>query len=379
MRIVICSPSTEGFLFPSIGLALELQAEGHAAAVVTSSQYRWLFDRYGVQLIANRTWDECFEIRRWGEPSSVLRQATACRAAITRFRPDVVVGHHTTIGPLLAAEANGLPAVVLGMATYLWPTGPSTTAVGRERAAWCRYQSALEVYNDVAGVLGLARRPLTLEASPFLGEAYLLRSVEELEGGTLPPKVAYVGSCMWEPPQVDAHLDAFVSSPRRSGRRVAYVQLGRSFAEKPAWVATVNAAVESGYSVVASTARTDGAESAQIEAACYTAPHVPLLQALQHADVVITSGHTTTTLGALSAAVPTVLVPYGSGTEEVAETCLRAECATVVALSDASMPRLQEAISTAGTLSGMERVRRSFATHRGFSTAVARIREIGSA
>jgi UDP:flavonoid glycosyltransferase YjiC (YdhE family) len=72
------------------------------------------------------------------------------------------------------------------------------------------------------------------------------------------------------------------------------------------------------YRVVASVGRLE--ESAEISTRfVFARSHVPQGQVLPHAALVVTTGHSTSFLGAAVHGVPLVVVPHGSGTEDVAD------------------------------------------------------------
>lgn len=72
--------------------------------------------------------------------------------------------------------------------------------------------------------------------------------------------------------------------------------------------------------------------SDQSDPAVFTCPHQWQGRALARAAAVVASGHTTAVLGALSAGVPALLFPNGSGTVDIAAMCRAAGTARVPGL-----------------------------------------------
>jgi UDP:flavonoid glycosyltransferase YjiC (YdhE family) len=64
--------------------------------------------------------------------------------------------------------------------------------------------------------------------------------------------------------------------------------------------------------------------------------HVPQNFVLEFAQAVISCGHTTSVLGALTHGLPSLLIPNGSGTEDIAECCEKAGVCVYLPLSQVS-------------------------------------------
>jgi UDP:flavonoid glycosyltransferase YjiC (YdhE family) len=72
--------------------------------------------------------------------------------------------------------------------------------------------------------------------------------------------------------------------------------------------------------------------------------HITQGQVLPYARAVISSGHTTSVLGALTHGLPSLLLPNGSGTEEIAGNCERAGAAICMAPETVNAESLRKAV-----------------------------------
>ncbi|MFD0070737.1 glycosyltransferase, partial [Streptomyces sp. NPDC127574] len=74
----------------------------------------------------------------------------------------------------MAAEAAGLPVVVLGLTAHLWPYRSGVGAADAHDRAW-RLTETLKHYGAVREAAGLAARHDRFPDTPLLGTAFLLR------------------------------------------------------------------------------------------------------------------------------------------------------------------------------------------------------------
>jgi MGT family glycosyltransferase len=247
-----------------------------------------------------------------------------------RWRPDVLVTDGTMWGPIVILWES-VPVPVALSSTLMGPLIP-----GRDAPAWGfglrpprsasqrALSRALTRTTELLGT-GLRRRVNGLRAEHGLGTLgcslnqftgrlplYLVGNIRDLDYGRedLPPTVRYVGACIWHPPEqpgTAAWLDALPTE-----RAWVHVTEGTSHYQD--------------HFVLRAAAR--GLAGAPVEAILTTgkaalsevslgrpAPNVHVTRWLSHSELlprcaaVVTTGGTATTLAALWAGVPLVVVP----------------------------------------------------------------------
>lgn len=311
-------------------MALELQRRGHATSFVTGRRFEnWLALRGLVRIPRTDRDGDSFHVENWVDPTRVGLQLKHLEYALGRFAPDVIVTSSLALGPYLVAETARLPLAVLGFATYLMPRASQRTGPADE-LAFSRHAEWLHYFNVSRRAYGLRPVSAAPPATPLLGELFLLRSVPELEGdGWLPPQVRFAGACLSVERDLalERELAGFLTQ-RPAQAAVVFVQQGRTFGEEGFWPRLMEALAGSDVRVICDSGRMD-AVPAGLPPNVFVREHVPLASALAHCSAAIVSGSSTPALGALSAGLPTLMLPAGSGTEDVAErfesrgVCLR--------------------------------------------------------
>jgi MGT family glycosyltransferase len=352
MRFLFCSLTSHGFVYPAIGIAKTLRQRGHEIAFVTGHAFSESLKQAGFKRIPCTVKDSpSFQVQTWGEPLAVAMQVKHLEYALDHFAPDVLVGHQLTLGPLITGEHYSLPVAVLGLAAYLWPACKSllerpSSSESEERLVW-RYGDMMKHYNRVRELFRLPLSHANYRETPLLSDLFLLQSVPELEGDVdaLPGRVHLIGSCFWEPPLFDAELACWLKEPSASAKPVIYVQVGRSFQDPSFWPHLIDALKNRPVRVIASIGRMD-AEAGAIPENFFIRNHVPQGLVLPQARAVISSGHTTSVLGGLTHGLPSLLIPQGSGTEDIAEHCQRAGAAICLSPSEVTAEMLEQAVKT---------------------------------
>lgn len=318
-----------GHLYPMVPLGRELMLRGHDVAVATAENVRAEVKAAGLGFFAAGVHPDT---RLPHAAPSVARSAGYSDAVhawkitdiVSGARADVVVREPTDIATGIAAEALGLPCVVLGRSHFI-----STTA-------W------LQV---LGGDLDPLRRSTGLPPDPqlrsLLGDMYL-DGVPPWFYGEAPVSESYRS--------VDAGSYDGVS--RASLRRYppmpyAYVTLGTVYnGDIEFFRVALRAASANGLGVVI------GAGSAAAAAAlvpldsdsCVVHEFVPQSQLLCGASVVLCHGGFSTVLGAIHAGVPVVCSPRGSDHEPNARRCQTLGVGTRVDRADWTVARAAEAV-----------------------------------
>lgn len=350
MKFLFCSLSSYGFIYPAIGIAKTLRQRGHEVIFITSATFSKIISRAGFESITCAEKDNPgFQVWNWGEPFAVAIQVKYIEYGIKSFTPDVIVGQQLTIGPLITRKLHNIPVAILGLAAYLLPAcesllNRSPQTESEKRLVW-RYEVMMQAYNQACELFGLSHSFANFRETPLLGDLFLLRSVPELEGNIdiLPDRVHLVGDCLWEPFLFDDKLICWLKKFDTSTNPLIYVQPGRSFQEPKFWSYLVDALKNRLVRVVASVGRMDG-EIGEIPKNFFVRNHVSQGLILPKAKAVISSGHTTSVLGAITHKLPSLIIPRGSGTEDIAERCQRAGGAICLSLSHVTAETMREAV-----------------------------------
>lgn len=350
MKFLFCSLSNFGFFYPAIGIAKALRQRGHEVLFLTSATLGKIIKKVGFESVVCTEKDNPgFRVDNWGQPFAVAIQVKYLEDAIKNFDPDVIVGQHLTLGPLITRRLYDIPVAILGLAAYLYPAcksllkrSPQTEI--EERLVW-RYGDMMRIYNEACELLNLSPSSANYRETPLLGDLYLLRSVPELEGNIdiLPERVHLVGDGLWEPPVHDAKLFEWLQQFETSNKPLIYVQPGRSFDDSKFWPYLVNALKNRPVCVVADVGRMDG-EIGEIPDNFFVRKHIPQGLILPKAKAVICSGHSTAILGAITHNLPSLIIPFGSGTEDIAERCQNSGVSICLSPFQMSVETIGEAV-----------------------------------
>jgi MGT family glycosyltransferase len=359
-------------LYPLIGIARALKSRGHEVAFVTNLQHEALLAGAGFRRIARGVNDGAsFQVAQWGKPFSIALQVKHIEHALEQFPADVLVGQSLTFGPLLVAARRDLPVGLLGFCTYLWPAEvadaegcqpPEVSVLSsvEEWRAW-RYRGMLQTLNDARALFRLDLCPNAAQA-PLLGDLFLVQSVAELEPQKhLPDRVHLVGSCLWEPKVRDPELEEWMEGTVRQGSPLIYVQHGRSFHIPNFWRRLVDALAGSDYRVAASLERLDG-EIGSLPENFFVRPQIPQGKILPFARAVVASANTTAALGALTAGIPSLLIPAGGEQPDVAALCRDVGVAKTLTPDEATPERIQTEITDLLADSGFRTRARHYAS-----------------
>ncbi|MCP3166853.1 glycosyltransferase [Myxococcus qinghaiensis] len=348
MRFLFCPLDTHGFVHPAIGQALALRQLGHQVAFATGRSLSPLLERLGLERIPRGEKDGAsFSVEKWFQPLEVAIQYKHIEYALKRFPADVLVGQPLSLGAVLVRERMGVPLASLGLLTHLWPSSEVCPAelTEAERRWWWRHADMLRHYNNVRELFRMAPVHPNPRESPLLGDVLLLRSVPELAGPeeAFPGQVHLVGDCLWEPPEADPELAAWLECAREEDRPILYVQHGRSFTGPSFWTHLQEALGDQHVGVVAATSRMDHRPQ-QLPAHFYAREFIPQAQVLAHARAVVSSATTTTVLGALTHGLPSLLLPGGSEQPDVAEQVASAGAAICMPPAKATAETLRKAV-----------------------------------
>lgn len=330
MTFLFCSHADYGFLGPDIVIAKELARRGHAVAFVADPPARAWLDRERLPYFpVAHDRPTGFGSQFWFEPAAVVLQCAYIQAAVKALRPDALIGHQLVLGPYVMRDVLGVPLAVVGLAAWMYPTRTGTGLwLLRDESAW-RHDEFLTRLNAVRATLGMEALAADVPDTPIQGDLFLLRSVPALEPDLddLPPRVHLVGAGLASLPIETAALDRFLGG--LEGRRGLYVQDGRTFGGERFLDVLIDAYADTETPVVIDYGKTDGALPRAWPANIFAGKAVCQAAVLDRMAAVVTGGHSTVVLAALSHGVPLLLFPNGSGTTDIAARCLRAGVALV--------------------------------------------------
>ena len=388
MRILFCCLGTHGFVYPAVGIALQLRHLGNEVAFATSPSFGTLLSQQGLQRISVQDLDGVgFQTSKWFVDSELRAQLAHVHRALRVFRPDVVVTSQLALAPMVVCSQEQRPLAVLGFAGFPFPASEaalkdSTSEFSRGNAY--RFNSVVDFYLSARQVAGLDNRDgeavaRTIEASPLFGRLCLVQSVPEFICGMIAPQARLIGSCLWEPDEPDDDLRRWLEVD--SEQPIVYVQPGRSFDEPSFWPTLLAAAGESAVRVVASTSRMDLPANPRASKSLFTKSHVPQGQILNHAKAVVCSATSTPVLGALTHGIPVITIPAGSGQFEMANECETTGVGISLHVRDLTCDVLGAALDQALTNSSMHqncaRIRRAFARINGPLAACKALLSLG--
>jgi UDP:flavonoid glycosyltransferase YjiC (YdhE family) len=380
MKVLFVSIGSYGLLMPLIGAAEELARRGHRPVVLTHRRGRALVETAGIASIEGTAGEEGLSIEGWWTPRQMVPQFHLVRDAIVAERPDVVMADSFTVGAIMAARAEGVPAAVLGPAAYIHPVGGIPAGDVGARIRGGRYARLVEGYNEAAQTLGLPAASATMnDDSPFLGDRYLLRSVPTFEAyaAQLPPRVRYAGACLHDSTDRDEELAAWIAG---DAAPVAFVQIEKLFDFNDPIAVLFELLEARGLRVAAALGQNAERYDDWEPEAFFVRSHLPQAQALASARIAVSTGHAMAVLGAIVAGVPNLILDFGSGAPELLHCCVTAgNGAGLLGMSadaESLAPLLDRVLNDDGMRTNALRIQRAFAEVDSFPTIAAVLAEL---
>lgn len=351
MRVLCCALATHGFVNPAIAIALALRELGHSVAFVTGPSFTPTLKSVGFERIPRAEADgPSFQVTLWGEPISIAIQVKHIEHALERFVPDLLLASELAMGPLIAGELHGLPVAMLGLAAFPWsakllpPRNQEECEMERRHDYF--FTGRLDILNGARKLFGLPPCPADPWESRLLGDLFLLRSVPDLEGEEpLPSSVHFIGNCSWEPDCTDPELEDWLAET--AADPLIYVQQGRHFQFPPFWPPFVAAGRGARWRVAAALGRMQWEiDVGPLPESWLVRAHIPQARVLRHARAVVSSGNTTSVLGAVEVGLPLLLVPAGGEQIDLARRCRTAGAALTVDPHKADPESLRQALDS---------------------------------
>lgn len=351
MDVVLTTWDGAGNTPPVLSVARALRERGHAVRVMGDPTLRDDVAAAGVEFVPwrrsparQRRGAQGDLIRDWESEDPMtnlghLRDRLAVGAAglfaqevqeeCARRRPDVLLTEMFLFGALVAAEAAGIPSVVLNPTVCVVPRpgvppfGPGFLPATSERERLLHEQVAAAgaaVWNQALPALNLARAHAGLPALGHVLEQYrsaartlLLTSAAFDLPGELPPGMEYVG------PRLDDPAWAEAWTPPEGDDPLVLASFSSDFQDH---VETLRRVVLALGALPVRGVVTTGWGVAPDELPC--PPNVQVLRSaphsrvLPHAAAVVTHAGHGTTIRALAAGVPLVCVPLGRDQLDIA-------------------------------------------------------------
>jgi len=384
-RVLFACWPFEGHVFPQISVALAVRERGGSVAFYSGERARGPIESQGIELFGfdrvEGAWDRVHErertvggrrqslrvqreaFREW-LVESIPGQVSDLRDVLETFQPDVIVADASMWGPpLVLHKAEPIPVALCSPLIYAVIPGPDAPPPG-SRLGPPRSARARALAHGVGRVTDLLARgtrgrvdelratyglgPLEASINETLGRLplYLVASLPELDFNRrdLPPSVRYVGPLLWhppEPPRTSGWLDALPAD-----RPWVHVTEGTSHYQEPFVLRAAAAGLAgAGFEAILTTGgRRDPATVRP------GAPNVHVLDWLSHEALlprcaaVVTTGGAGTTMSALRAGAPLVIVPTSWDKPDIARRVAHAGVGVQLAPRRCTPERLRGAV-----------------------------------
>ena len=402
-RILAYQSPTEGHVFPSTGMLLELRDRGHDMHVRTLSSQVETLAALGLHAAPVDPRLEAIDLEDWREHSQIeamkrvveFYDRTAevdlpdMKRALDEVHPDALIVDMQSEGAAAVAEASGLPWAIYCpypppmRSVDAPPHGqglkPARGPLGRLR------DHALHAYgrrflkphvahrNRLRATLGLS--PIERYEEQWLAaDRFLALTAEPYEyyRRDWAPSVRLVGPGTWEPP---AEPPEWLSAEQRP---IVLVTASTAYQHDGKLIATaLEAFAGEDVALVATTAANDPAQfgtpppNARLEAFL---PHGPIIE---RAACVVCHGGQGTTQKSLAAGVPVCVVPFSRDQFDVARRVEASGSGAWLHHKRLSPERLRaKAHEAIGKRAGAQRVARGFEAAGGSSAAADALEEI---
>jgi MGT family glycosyltransferase len=402
-RILAYQSPTEGHVFPSTGMLLELLDRGHEVHVRTLSSQVENLSALGLDSAPVDPRLEEIELVDWNERSQIAAMKRVVefydrtaeidlpdmQRALDEVRPDALIVDVQSEGAAAAAEASGLPWAMYCPYPPAIPSAdspphgqglkPARGPLGRlrDRALHAYGRRFLKPHvahrNRLRATLGLA--PIERYEEQWLAPPrFIVFSAEpyEYHRRDWPPNVRLVGPGTWDPPaEPPQWLDG-------ETRPVVLVTASTAYQRDEKLIATaLEAFAGEDVALVATTAATDPAQfspappNARVEAFL---PHGPIIE---RAACVVCHGGQGTTQKTLAAGVPVCVVPFCRDQFDVARRVEATGSGTWLHHKKLTPERLRAKTREAmGKRAGAQRVARGFAAAGGSPAAADVVEEL---
>lgn len=413
-----------GHVHPNVAIGHALDERGHAAAFYTGGSLRASLEGEGFRVFPFECVDEPRVrdivltldalsldwtsatrrkalLREW-LLETVDAQLADLTLVVDEWRPDLLVCDPAMWGPLLVLhETLGLPLAVMSYVAACLLPGPEGPIVGvpLPRSTGSMSRAIRRVLRAVETIVAAdfrrradavriryGLRPMRTSVTAFSGQMplYLVPSTSlfDRQRSDLPRSVRYVGPCHWDRPS-DVAPPPWLADLARD-RPLVYVTEG-TMHSKSAMVlrSALQGLATAPVRVVATTGRhRDPAtlELGVVPANARVERFVPHSDLFPHTDLVVTTGGTGTTLSALSAGIPLVVVPTAWDQPENAWRVVEAGAGVRIPANrctpDAVRSAVERILGDPSFARNARRLSADFARYRGAAAAADLLEEL---
>jgi UDP:flavonoid glycosyltransferase YjiC (YdhE family) len=336
VRVLVTTFPAVGHFHPIAPLCLALQAAGHDVLVATGPDLVGWVRRCGLSAVpAGLTQDEAVRRAQASVPAgrafgphmfahvAPAPMLTDLVRLVQRWPPGLVVHEESEyVGPLLATVLD-VPCV-----THSWPAPARTDVAGRHAI-----DAVAAHWNQLVGQPARVTGDLYLDACPPALQSPEVRSI---------PAVMAVRPEPFDGPSSPArpHLHELA-------RPAAYVTFGTvaEFARPDRLGAAARATAHEVATVVVTSGPNDPADIRAAQPNVVVERYIPQRQLLQNTDVVVSHGGAGSTVGALVAGLPQLVLPQGAPSQaSIGERLSTIGAGLTIPAEDRSEDRIRSAV-----------------------------------
>lgn len=346
--LIIVHPSG-GYLYPYIAIGQMLQRHYQKVSFIGDDQMGGLFELNGLPFypVSNNLSEHPFlHIGSWYDPQTNVEQINVFQQLIPIIQPDVLVSSPLSISTMICAESFHLPRIIIGFATFLYPG-----LGGQDLDKFWRIKDMTNYLNKVLEQFGQAPKSMEQAQPLFLGDLFFQRSIPELEV-PLPTSVHFSGLAWYNSPfYKNVLLEQFIEKQIQLGKTVVYLQIGRLFDSRQHWQLFLENFANVPYCFVADIGRADYLDaSISVPDNFFLHSFIPISAIKDVVKVVVTTGQSTSFLGAIYYQLPNIVLPYSEDGKEIGSKVEKMGIGKVIRATTELQPHsfsqmLQEAIN----------------------------------
>lgn len=391
-RYLFCPPPERGNTYPTVPVALELQARGHEVVHLTSPDMEPELCLAGLKCVVKpggvygspKEMTATF-MNDW--PARLPHEIEELDEVVDSLGTEVIVDGTHPFAPRLVAEVRGLRHASIFTGAFPIPTQdpmfpfgmgvpPPITEEGRRVARLANLVREHDLRDEVAAwdaireSLGLSptgRHPWTSVASTDL---VLLVSTPALEYpcSDLPDHYWFIGPLLWQP---DVPVPPAVAAALETTRPIIYVSQGTTYNRNPRILLRALEALgaESIQVIVAVGRAFESGEFSDAPVNAVIEPFIPFSAVVSKIHVAVTHAGSGAVHMALAHGIPLVLLPLTGDQPELAARCVRAGAAVRLDPMTVGPEELKAAVFTVlndpAYRAGARRIMESYARYDG--------------
>jgi UDP:flavonoid glycosyltransferase YjiC (YdhE family) len=300
-------PSSHGFLFPAMKIAIGLQGKGHNVHFIISDEYSELLDSYNLVHTSLKPEHSNFlKVDKWFDTKSILEGIELYTPIVKQIKPDVIISYPLVISSYIISEMNKLKLCLIGFAELLFGSKHAYTF---EKS---RVLGLLEIHNKVRKKLSLSQLSELKIMDYLFGDIYFSRNIRALDpvSKSYNNKVHYCGSLFWEPKCSVEPMINFLSNSRPD-QKTLYVNVGRLFGDNKLIQSILSVLSQSDFRALINVGRADY-HLKNVQKNLFVSEFIPLGVISEFIDAIITTSNSATLLGGIANGCPMILLPSKS-------------------------------------------------------------------